>query len=181
VTTALGVAALVALTGAAVYVAVSTGSLTLDTGIGRRTRPLPSRRVTIRAPRERVFDLVALPYLSAQPPRALRDKIEVLERGSDLVVAAHRTRLSLFTAVTVEAVRFERPEAVTFRLLRGPVPYVAERFSLVEDGDVTHLDYAGTLGTDFWWLGRAWGALVARPWMCTVDASLAELKEAAER
>jgi hypothetical protein len=57
----------------------------------------------------------------------LADKVRVLERGSDLVLAAHLTplggRLGL-VAQTVETVRFTRPERVDFRLVRGPVPHV---------------------------------------------------------
>ena len=86
------------------------------------------------APRELVFDVIAEPYLG-RAPRALAAKLRVLERGSDMVLAAHFTplggRLGL-VAQTVETVRFTRPERVDFRLVRGPVPHVVEAFVLSE-------------------------------------------------
>lgn len=149
---------------------------------GRRVRPLGPQVVRIEAPRETVYELIAVPYLSANPPRELRAKIEILERGSDMVVAAHRTKVGRFTAVTVEAVAFVRPTEIRFRLLRGPVPYVAERFDLREahGGAVTELEYTGELGTDLGWLGARWGDLVARYWERAVESGLAGIKRSAE-
>jgi hypothetical protein len=69
------------------YVQVVRGALTLDLGVGRRVRPLGPLRVRIRAPREVVFDVISGPYLG-RTPRTLASKLEVLERGSDLVLAA---------------------------------------------------------------------------------------------
>ena len=110
------------------YVGLVTGACPLDLGIGRRVRPLGPQLVEVAAPREVVFDVIAEPYLG-RAPRALAGKLQVLERGSDMVLAAHFTplggRLGL-VAQTVETVRFTRPERVDFRLVRGPVPYVVE-------------------------------------------------------
>ena len=156
------------------------GSLTLDLGIGRRVRPLGPLLVEIAAPRETVFDVVAAPYLG-RTPRALREKLEVLERGDDLVLAAHHTPAYGLHATTVETVRFERPERVHFRLVRGPVPHVVERFELRETAGATELEYVGELGTDLWALGSLWGAAVARSWVATVEASLESVKTEAER
>src|SRR5262249_56112851 len=64
------------------------GSLTLDVGVGRRLRPLGPIRVGITAPRETVFDTIAGPYLS-RTPRAMQQKLQVLERGTDMVLAPH--------------------------------------------------------------------------------------------
>lgn len=165
------------------YVLTSTGRLTTDTGWGRRVRPLGPQVVMIRASRETVFDLVGVPYLSANPPRELRGKVEVLERGADMVLAAHRTKAGLFTTVTVETVTFDRPARIGFRLVRGPVPTVTEHFILREadDGAATELEYAGELGTDGWALGAVWGRIVAGYWERTVAHSLAGLKTTAER
>ena len=116
------------------YVLTSTGRLTADTGWGRRVRPLGPQVVLIRASRDVVFDLASVPYLSANPPRELRERIEVLERGTDMVLAAHRTQAGPFTTVTVETVTFERPERIAFRLVRGPVPTVTERFRAPRGG-----------------------------------------------
>jgi hypothetical protein len=164
------------------FVLVATGRLTLDTGLGRRTRPLGPQVVRIRAPRETVFDLVAVPYLSKNPPRALREKVEVLDPGADLVLAAHRTKAGGLTAVTVETVSFDRPERIGFRLVRGPVPFVVEGFTLreVDGGAATELEYTGEMGTDGWALGALWGRVVARHWERAVETSLEGLKASAE-
>ena len=82
---------------------------------------------------------------------------------------------------TVESVRFERPDLVSFRLLRGPVPLVIETFRLDDDDGATRLEYSGELGTDFWAPGALWGALVARTWVATVAASLEKIQAEAER
>lgn len=165
------------------FVLMATGRLTLDTGWGRRVRPLGPQVLRIQAPRETVFDLIRLPYASANPPRDLREKVQVQERGTDLVVAAHRTKAGWFTTVTVETVTFARPAQVAFRLLRGPVPYVREGFELreLDGGAATELEYSGELGTDGWALGAAWGHLVARYWERTVADALASLRTSAER
>jgi len=163
------------------YVLVVTGALTLDTGVGRRIRPLGPLRVSIAAPREAVFDALALPYLSPTPPRAIREKVTVLERGADMVLAAHRTRVGLLTATTVESVVFDRPDSISFRLVRGPVPHVVERFELSGRVGTTELVYTGELGADFWLLGRAWAAMVARSWVRAVSGSMATVQESTER
>ncbi len=163
------------------WVLAVTGALTLDTGVGRRARALGPVVASIAAPRELVFEQLALPYLSASPPRALREKVTVLERGDGMVLAAHRTRIGPLTATTVETVVFDRPRSIEFRLIRGPVPYVVERFELSECDGGTELLYTGTLGTDFWLLGRAWGAVVARQWERAVAKSLQSVRESAER
>jgi hypothetical protein len=168
--------------GSAVGLAlVVRGALTLDLGLGRRLRPLGPMLVSIAAPRETVFEVIAAPYLG-RTPRAMAAKLEVLERGSDMVLAAHFTALGAgLTATTVETVRFERPERVAFRLLRGPVPHVLETFELGETEDGTELEYRGELGTDLWRLGSRWGELVATRWQAMVAESLAGIRAEAER
>jgi hypothetical protein len=165
---------------AALWALVVKGAVSLDLGLGRRFRPLGPLRLRIDASRETVFDVVAAPYLG-RTPRALRSKLEVLERGEDVVLAAHFTRAYGLTATTVETVRFERPERVHFRLVRGPVPHVIERFVLHESGEATELEYSGELGADLWLLGRIWGAAVARTWEDAVSSSLQNVKVEAER
>ena len=65
----------------------------------------------------------------------------VLERGGDMVVAAHRTPLGRrLVATTVESVRFDRPATVDFRVLRGPVPHVVERFTLHDTDGMEETD-----------------------------------------
>ena len=166
---------------AAGYVGLVTGAVPIDVNFGRRLRPLGPLQVEIAAPREVVFDVIAEPYLGRQP-RAIAEKIEILERGGDMVLAAHRTPLRRgLVATTVETVRFSRPDRVDFRLTRGPVPYVVEQFLLTDLEGGTRLAYTGELGTDLWALGARWGTLVAAPWQRTVAATFATVKAEAER
>jgi hypothetical protein len=67
----------------------------------------------------------------------------VLERGDGMVLAAHRTPVNRgLVTQTVETVAFTRPDTVDFRLVRGPVPHVRERFSLTAvDGGHARLEY----------------------------------------
>src|SRR6266568_2491998 len=181
----LGYATVAAGMAAAGYMGLVTGACPIDLGIGRRSRPLGPQLVEIAAPRQVVFDLIAEPYLG-RAPRALADKLRVLERGSDLVLAAHFTPLGGrpgLVAQTVETVRFTRPDRVDFRLVRGPVPHVVEAFVLTEqpDGAGTRLAYQGEIAADLWRLGQWWSGLVARRWEHTVAASLATVKSEAER
>ncbi|WP_461085001.1 SRPBCC family protein [Streptomyces deserti] len=164
------------------YLGLVSGALPVDVGVGRRTRALGPQTVDIAAPRDMVFDVIAQPYLG-RATRAMREKVNVLERGSDMVLAAHHTPVAggRLTATTVETVRFTRPERVDFRLVRGPVPHVVEAFVLTDRASGTRLEYEGALGTDLWWLGQRWGQLVADRWEETVAGSLASVKEEAER
>lgn len=111
----------------------------------------------------------------------MAEKLEVLERGENLVLAAHFTKVGTRVATTVEIVRFERPERIRFRLVRGPVPHVVEQFAFAETVDGTELTYTGELGTDLWALGRAWGNRVAEKWEAAVRSSLESVRVEAER
>ncbi|MEX1008422.1 MAG: SRPBCC family protein [Acidimicrobiia bacterium] len=163
---------------AAAYTLVVRGALTLDLGIGRRVRPLGPIRMPIDAPPDVVFDVIAAPYLG-RTPRAMEAKVEVLERGSDMVLAAHYTPTGMLTATTV---RFERPLRVHFRLLRGPVPHVVETFELRANAEGgTDFEYTGELGTDFGAVGSWWGGIVADKWERTVQESLDGIRAEAER
>ena len=127
-----------------------------------------------------MFDVIAAPYLH-RTPHALAGELQVWERGTDMVLAAHFTRTRWFTTTTVETVRFERPHRVSFRLLRGPVPHVVETFELRPSDNGTEFEYRGELGTDFWALGSAWGMIVARQWEATVRQSLESISAEAQR
>jgi Polyketide cyclase / dehydrase and lipid transport len=162
------------------YRLVAGGGATVDLGLGRRTRPLGPLGWNIRAGREVVFDVIADPYLG-RTPRAFQDKLEVWERGSDMVLAAHFTELRFGVATTVETVRFTRPERVDFRVVRGPVPHVVESFVLDEIEEGTRLTWEGEIGTDLWALGLWWGDRVARAWERAVRSSLAAIVAEAER
>src|SRR5918992_2453560 len=159
----LGAATAGAGVAAAGYVGLAPGACPLDLGLGRGVRPLGPQQLEMAAPRELVFDVTAEPYLG-RTPRALADKLRVLERGGDMVLAAHFTplggRLGL-VAQTVETVRFTRPERVDFRLVRGPVPHVLEAFVLTEQpAGGTVLAYQGEIGADLWAVGQRWCELV---------------------
>ncbi|MGH3444968.1 MAG: SRPBCC family protein [Nocardioidaceae bacterium] len=182
--TALGLGATAGLGCGALYLGLVTGAVPLDLGVGRRMRPLGPQVVDIDASRERVFALVAAPY-AERPSRAMAQQVRVLERGSDLVLAAHYTPIrGRLRATTVETVRFDAPGRVDFRLVRGPVPHVTESFVLTEHPDrpgSTRLTYTGELGTDLWGLGERWGDLVAPAWERTVAHSLDAVRAEAER
>lgn len=163
------------------YLGLVTGAVPVDLGLGRRTRPLGPFGVDIRAPAEVVFDVLSEPYLGRRT-RAVAEKIEILERGRDMVLAAHRTPVrGRLVATTVETVRFTRPERVDFRLTRGPVPHVVEQFLLTSTAEGTRLDYTGELGTDLWAVGARWGELVAGPWERTVRVTFDAVRAEAER
>jgi hypothetical protein len=167
--------------GGLVYVLLVRGSLAPDLGVGRRVRSLGPFTRHVAAPPETVFDVIASPYLD-RTPKALGAELKVLDRGSDMVLAAHYTPVSLgLTAVTVETVGFRRPSEITFRLVRGPVPSVIETFELIPDGDATEWRYTGELGTDLWALGAWWGDRVAAAWEKTVLASMEKVASEAER
>lgn len=138
------------------YRLLTSGALTVDLDVGRRVRRLGPLVETLRAPQDVVFDVIASPYLG-RTPRALADKLQVWERGGDMVLAAHFTPVKCGTTTTLETVRFERPDRIDFRLVRGPVPYLVESFLLTPSDAVTELRWQGELGTDLWALGEMVG------------------------
>ncbi|HVE99306.1 MAG TPA: SRPBCC family protein [Mycobacteriales bacterium] len=177
-------AAAIATGGAAVvsagYLGLVSGAVPIDLGIGRRTRSLGPLSVDIDAERHVVMDVIAEPYLG-RATRAMQEKVQVLVRGTDVVLAAHRTPIrGGLTAITTETVRFVGSERVEFRLVRGPVPHVVETFELTPRGDSTVLDYTGEMGADLWRLGQWWAGAVAASWERVVAASLAAIKSEAE-
>lgn len=169
------------LVGGGVYLGLVSGAVPIDLGIGRRVRDLRPLSIDIDAPAEEVFDVLAEPY-AERTSRAMKEKVRVLERGEDMVLAAHYTPIrGRLRATTVETVRFERARRIDFRLVRGPVPYVVETFTLEERGEHTLLTYAGQLGTDLWRLGERWGDLVAPKWVSVVGAAFDTTKTESER
>jgi len=164
------------------YYLVVTGKLTIDTGWGRRVRPLGPFGVEIAAPVATVFDVIAAPYLG-RTPRAMAGELRVLQRGTDMVLAEHYTPVhgGRLIAATLETVTFDRPHRVTFRLVRGPVPHVAEEFTLTEHDGATRLEYAGELGTDFGAAGQWWADRVAAAWEAAVRSSFEGIQTEAER
>lgn len=168
------------LAGRKAYRLLASGALTLELDVGRRVQTLGPLVQPIRAPREVVFDVIAGPYLG-KTPRALADKLQVWERGSDMVLAAHFTQVKCGVTTTLETVRFQPPDRIDFRLVRGPVPHLSESFLLTATDADTELRWKGELGTDLWAIGCWWGARVARVWTHAVQASLSEIVAEAER
>lgn len=166
--------------GAGVVGLLARGRLTIDLGVGRTLRPLGPLTIAIAAPRDLVFDVISAPYLG-RTPRALERKFHVVERGEDMVLAEHFTDVGRFVTTTLETVRFRPPSRVDFRLVRGPVPHVVERFELREIDGGTELEYSGELGTDLWAFGRRWAAAVAPRWEKAVQSSLSAIRAEAER
>jgi hypothetical protein len=162
------------------YRLLANGSLTLDLGVGRRLQPLGPLEWTIAAPAEVVFEVIASPYLG-RTPRALADKLQVWEHGSDLVLAAHLTEVKCGTTTTLETVRFQPPDRIDFRLVRGPVPHLVESFLLLPSEHGTEFRWQGELATDGWQLGEWWGQIVARAWTRAVEDSLGQIAREAER
>lgn len=163
------------------YIGVVTGRLTVDLGIGRRTRPLGPIIVHITAPRDVVYAVATAPYAERRPS-AMQEKVDILQRTGQMILAAHRTPVGTrLTAVTVETVTFEPPQRIGFRLVRGPVPYVTETFELEPIPTGTRLTYTGELGTDLGRVGALWGDVVARSWVHAVEDSLGTIKDEAER
>jgi hypothetical protein len=179
---ATGCAALGGLAGGALLVV--RGAVTIDLGWGRRTRELGPLKAEIMAQPEVVFDVVAAPYLG-RTPRAMADKLLVVERTDDMVIAEHYTPVlgGRMVATTVESVRFDRPHVIHFRLLRGPVPLVTETFEFKSGnaGATTDFVYRGELATDLWSLGAWWGRIVAKRWEAAVSDSLRSIQTEAER
>ncbi len=97
-------------------------------------------------------------------------KLRVVERRGDMVLAEHYTRVhgGRHTAATLETVTFDRPHRIGLRLVRGPVPHVAEEFRLTGQGAATIIEYTGELGTDFGTAGQWWATRVAAAWEAAV-------------
>ena len=83
-------AAACGMAGAGYYLTV-TGKMTLDTGWGRRIRPLGPFAIKIAALPTVVFDVIAAPYLG-KTLQTMAGRLRVLERGAPADTAAARGR-----------------------------------------------------------------------------------------
>jgi hypothetical protein len=84
-------------------------------------------------------------------------------------------------ARTLETVTFERPDRMTFHLVRGPVPLVTETFEFAPSADGTDFTYTGEIGADLWAFGSWWAGTVGRRWERAVEASVTGIAAEAER
>jgi hypothetical protein len=160
------------------FLALAMGRLHLDLGWGRSRHGLGPLTVEIDAPREIVHEVLSAPYLK----RVSDESIEVLVGDDTVVVAAHLTKVHFYEARTVEAIELDPPERLGFRHLTGPVPEAVEEFRLEPAGERTRLRYEGTLGIDFFALGRlAARRWVAPQWNRAVAEHLDEAKAKAEQ
>jgi uncharacterized protein YndB with AHSA1/START domain len=160
------------------FLLLAMGRLHLDLGWGRSFHELGPIEFRIAAPRDLVFEMISEPYLRHNSKRS---GIEVLARGKDLAVAAHHTKVHFYTAVTVEAVKFDPPDRIRFSHLAGPVPHAVEEFALEAADGVTELRYSGEVGIDFFFLGRIAGRHWVRSrWERAVREDLEDLRQRAE-
>src|SRR5579872_5233730 len=100
---ALVAAAAVVVGARRAYRLYASGAVTIDSGVGRRVRELGPVTWEIAADRETVFDVIASPYLG-KTPRSLQAHLDVWERGTDMVLAAHHTQVKCGVTTTVETV-----------------------------------------------------------------------------
>lgn len=157
------------------------GKLTLDTGWGRTVHPLGPIVLDVAAPRDLVFEQISAAYLG-RTPQGLREHLEVVDRGVDLVLARHWSSTRFTKAQTLETVGFEPPARVRFRHVRGPVPHAVEEFVLTESETGTTFEYRGEIGLDFWWFGSFAARRWVRPvWEATVRESMESTKQGAEQ
>jgi hypothetical protein len=171
-------ALLIALVGG-MFLLLAMGRLHLDLGWGRSLHDIGPITVSIAAPRDLVFDIIAAPYLGRTPGGS---GIDVVARSDDLAVATHYTQVHFYTARTVEVVEFEPPARIGFRHLTGPVPHAVEEFVLEEAGNGTELHYEGELGIDFFAAGRIAGRYWVRPqWERVVREHLEDLTRRSEQ
>lgn len=155
------------------------GRIPFDIGVGRTVVRLSPRTVLVRARRPMLFEMLR----SAGQARGVRhrDRVEVLERSGDLIVARLRTDTGRGVTSSVEAARFFPGERVTYRHLLGPFPYALEEFVLREVPGGTELEHRGEFAVDLWWLGRLAARLyIKRAYERLVDEHMAAIKEAAE-
>ena len=111
------------------YYLLVTGKVTLDTGWGRRVRPLGRSSVPITAPAATVFDVIAAPCLG-RTPRAVAAHLRVIAPGTNMVLAGHYTPVhhGRLTGTTLETVTFDRPGRAGFPLAAARCPTSARRF-----------------------------------------------------
>jgi hypothetical protein len=149
---------------------------------GRCRQPLGPIRLVMAAPPEVVFDVIAAPYLG-KTPRAIADKLQVIDRGSDLAVADHYTPIlgGRFIVTTRETVAFQPPHRIGFRLLQGPVAAVEEEYLLQPAEAGTAFTYQGSLASDLPVLGGWWARVNARTWTDVVRQSLDDIAAEAAR
>jgi hypothetical protein len=122
--------------------------------------------------------VISGPYLG-KTPRALGDKLEVLERGSDLVLA-HFTDVGWgLTAPPWRPFASSAPSGSRSAWSVGRCRTCSRRSSFAMSA--TGPTSSTAASSDLWALGKWWGARVARRWEETVAASVQAVRVEAER
>ena len=144
---------------------------------------LADRRVSIKAPRQMVFQMLSA-ISSGSLFGAQGDSSRVLERHDDTIIAEFFTSSGRRVYRTVEEVRLYPPEQVTFRHLEGPLDFAEEEFSLDEQDRGTVVRYTGRIEYKVRWLpwtGWLIAMLYIRPkYDRIISSHLEKLKTAAE-
>jgi hypothetical protein len=123
---------------------------------------LRDHTVTIRAPRELVFQMTSS-FGRGRIKGGGGESSRVLERSDDVVLAEFKTRAGPFTVTTLERVTLEPPGRLTFEHVSGPLRYAREEFAFREVPQGTELEHSG----EFVWfatplIGRLAGALLVK-------------------
>lgn len=139
--------------------------------------PLPSLDLFIASRPELAFQLVSA---VGQGPDAAHAR--VLERpASDLAIVEFTTSVLGRTVRTVEEVRFIKPDRITYRLLRGPLPQVEEEFVFEPEGSGVRLRYRGHFRAHPGWLRTLIDRLIVPAvYRRAVRKSMEQIKAAAE-
>lgn len=157
------------------------GRIPFDVGLGRSVIRLEPRSVHVRARRPMLFGmLTALGKGGATGVRE-RDRVEVLEKTDELIVAEWWTDTGRGVTRSVEAIRLYPEERITFRHLRGSFPAANEEFRLEEVETGTILHHRAEFAIDLGPIGRLAARLYLKPsFERLVDEHMASIKRAAE-
>ncbi len=144
---------------------------------------LPPEEVHVQADRRLVFQVLTAFGATAPDGEA---STRVLREEDDRVLVEFRTPIrGLFNRrkvyTTVEWVTPREPDRIDSQGVKGPMPFLRDRFELEEWGECTQFRYRSTFGLHGWRFGWLIGMLYVRPVLRRfVRRHLIELKEIAE-
>lgn len=142
---------------------------------------LREQHVFINASRELVFQLLSA-MGRGQIPGSGDEGARVLERrGEGYLVVEFHTRAGGKLWRTVEEVRLDPPDRMTFHHLEGPLDYSAEAFELEAQGEGTLLRYSGEFEYRLPVLGPLVRHLYIRPrYNALIREHMERIRQAAE-